>query len=203
MAYFIHLCTDVDECTLGTDNCGANAVCTNTVGSFTCDCNVGYSGDGLCTVCVDNLGMTNSDIPDANIHASSEYSSSYGATKGRLNGSSYWKAAHSQAGPIWIEVDIGYLTHVFGVITQGSGQASHADYVKSFTVSTFETTGANEEFIKDQNGEAIEFLGNVDYSTEVTTFFSEPVHVRIVRINCLTSSGYYRLRFEILGCKKE
>ena len=42
--------TDIDECILGTDNCDANAACTNTIGSFTCACNAGYSGDGVtCT----------------------------------------------------------------------------------------------------------------------------------------------------------
>ena len=42
--------SDVDECSAGTDNCGTNAACTNTVGSFTCACNSGYSGDGqTCT----------------------------------------------------------------------------------------------------------------------------------------------------------
>ncbi|TNF36352.1 MAG: hypothetical protein EP329_05305 [Deltaproteobacteria bacterium] len=45
-------CTDVDECTDGTDNCDANAACTNTVGGFTCACDPGYSGDGVtCTAC--------------------------------------------------------------------------------------------------------------------------------------------------------
>ena len=41
---------DDDECALGTDNCHADATCSNTVDSFTCACNVGYSGDGTsCT----------------------------------------------------------------------------------------------------------------------------------------------------------
>ncbi len=44
-------CADVDECATGAANCGANATCTNTAGSFTCACNAGYAGDGI--VCAD------------------------------------------------------------------------------------------------------------------------------------------------------
>ena len=44
---------DIDECALGTDICDTNAACTNTVGSFTCACNNGYSGDGV--TCTGNL----------------------------------------------------------------------------------------------------------------------------------------------------
>lgn len=63
-------CTDIDECTAGTNNCDANAACTNTSGSFSCECNTGYSGDGVnctdideCTEgthnCDDNAACTN------------------------------------------------------------------------------------------------------------------------------------------------
>ena len=41
--------TDIDECELSTP-CDSNANCTDTVGSFDCFCNVGYSGNGL--VCI-------------------------------------------------------------------------------------------------------------------------------------------------------
>ena len=45
---------DVDECTLNTDNCADDiATCTNTIGSFTCACKTGYSGNGV--VCDGNL----------------------------------------------------------------------------------------------------------------------------------------------------
>ncbi|MCP3105420.1 FG-GAP-like repeat-containing protein [Myxococcus sp. K15C18031901] len=44
------VCTDIDECAAGTDNCNENATCTNIGGSFTCACNAGYTGDGVtCT----------------------------------------------------------------------------------------------------------------------------------------------------------
>ena len=44
-------CTDIDECASGGgSNCSATAICANTIGSFTCTCKNGYSGDGVtCT----------------------------------------------------------------------------------------------------------------------------------------------------------
>jgi hypothetical protein len=39
--------SDIDECATDTDNCDANAFCTNTNGSFTCTCNAGYTGSGV------------------------------------------------------------------------------------------------------------------------------------------------------------
>ena len=44
---------DVDECAVGVHDCQQNANCTNTIGSFTCQCRSGYSGDGRVTQCVD------------------------------------------------------------------------------------------------------------------------------------------------------
>ena len=39
-------CADIDECAAQTDACDLNAECSNTVGSYDCDCNKGYAGDG-------------------------------------------------------------------------------------------------------------------------------------------------------------
>ena len=41
------LSLDVNECLLETDECDANAICTNTEGSYNCTCNSGYEGDGF------------------------------------------------------------------------------------------------------------------------------------------------------------
>ena len=43
---------DINECDLDLDNCDENAACTDTDGSFTCECNEGFSGNG--TVCKGN-----------------------------------------------------------------------------------------------------------------------------------------------------
>ena len=44
---------DINECDLGIDNCDENAACTDIDGSFTCECNDGFPGNG--TVCQGNV----------------------------------------------------------------------------------------------------------------------------------------------------
>ena len=65
--YFLHenkstnsLFLEINECSAGTDNCDANADCTNTVGSYNCTCKSGYSGDGV--TCTGTLLSQNSSI---------------------------------------------------------------------------------------------------------------------------------------------
>ncbi|WP_437752558.1 FG-GAP-like repeat-containing protein [Sorangium sp. So ce1389] len=57
--------TDVNECALGADNCGENAACTDTPGSFTCACDAGYSGDGVTCTDVDECAAATANC-DAN-----------------------------------------------------------------------------------------------------------------------------------------
>ncbi|XP_052253079.1 fibrillin-1-like [Dreissena polymorpha] len=46
---------DVDECKLGTHNCGQDSTCVNNNGSFTCPCNIGYINVfNVCTACSNN-----------------------------------------------------------------------------------------------------------------------------------------------------
>lgn len=40
------LSLDIDECVLGLGSCPINAICTNTFGSYICQCNIGFQGDG-------------------------------------------------------------------------------------------------------------------------------------------------------------
>ncbi|XP_078695151.1 uncharacterized protein LOC144924079 isoform X4 [Branchiostoma floridae x Branchiostoma belcheri] len=39
-------CDDVNECLQGSHSCHANAICSNTEGSYTCTCQDGFAGDG-------------------------------------------------------------------------------------------------------------------------------------------------------------
>ena len=44
---YLFCLADVDECVEGLDDCDVNALCTDTVGSFTCDCLDGFVGNGI------------------------------------------------------------------------------------------------------------------------------------------------------------
>ena len=40
--------SDTDECASSSaNNCSSNAICTNNIGSYTCSCKNGFSGDGF------------------------------------------------------------------------------------------------------------------------------------------------------------
>ena len=40
--------TDIDECgDTFANSCSSTATCTNTPGSYTCECYIGYTGDGV------------------------------------------------------------------------------------------------------------------------------------------------------------
>ena len=55
--YLYQTHSDINECTSRIANCHTNAACANTLGSFTCTCNQGYTGNGVscrgkrCNVC--------------------------------------------------------------------------------------------------------------------------------------------------------
>ena len=45
------ICVDIDECDIGTDNCGTGTVCVNSDGSFNCECANGYTDmDMVCSI---------------------------------------------------------------------------------------------------------------------------------------------------------
>ena len=71
---------DVDECATATDNCAADGgICTNTPGDFVCECDSGYSGDGL--VCDSDKTTEISSVANGSLSASpSESPVSHGTT---------------------------------------------------------------------------------------------------------------------------
>ena len=52
-------CENIDECVEETDNCHANATCTDTDGSFDCACLDGFDGDGFSCSDIDECSANN------------------------------------------------------------------------------------------------------------------------------------------------
>ena len=102
------------------------------------------------SVCEDKLGMANRAIPDSAITASSQDGWAT-AAHGRLNGNRFWSPTGSDAAANpWLQADIGYLTYVSGVMTQGDGASGIPNWITSLKVSTSEgATGDTLVFIQD------------------------------------------------------
>lgn len=55
-SYLFFSWPDINECEIGAHNCDRHATCTNTAGSFKCNCAPGWIGNGLkCTGKADDL----------------------------------------------------------------------------------------------------------------------------------------------------
>ena len=69
---FFGCSADVDECSLGTHNCAANATCTNTDGGYKCTCNAGFSGNGKTCSDIDECKL-NKHSCHANAKCTNDY----------------------------------------------------------------------------------------------------------------------------------
>ena len=61
-----YFCADINECVRDSINCGLNAACINTNGSYRCDCNIGFyrNGSDCCKLsAIIMLVLLISDLP--------------------------------------------------------------------------------------------------------------------------------------------
>ena len=60
-------------------------------------------------------------VPDSSFSASSEYSNSFKASNGRLNGTSAWVPSGKNDANDYLKIDLGYEFIICAVATQGNG----------------------------------------------------------------------------------
>ncbi|KAK3732650.1 hypothetical protein QZH41_010256, partial [Actinostola sp. cb2023] len=152
------------------------------------------------------LGMQNGDIPDSRITASSFGQSLYRPEQGRLHyqGDGGFKLPAWEVSPgsnrigEWIQIDLGSVTNVTGVATQGNGQIAKQEWVTSYSLqSSFD--GSNFE---DYQG-CKSFDGNCDHNTVVKHDLEPPIRARYIRLLPKAWHYWIALRIELYGCSKE
>ncbi|CAB4016564.1 Hypothetical predicted protein [Paramuricea clavata] len=162
--------------------------------------------EALClnnTSCTDPkpLGMTSGKIPDDAITASSVDSSNYKPSYARLTkaGSSCsW--APTRAGQIgsWLQVDLGQLSTVTGIATQGICSSAN-QWVKSYSVSYSNVPNSWTPY--KESGNVKVFQANTDRNSIVTHSFKYRIRARYLRVLPKSWSSWPVMRLELYGCR--
>lgn len=148
--------------------------------------------------------MENFLIPNDNIIASSIKTPDDKPHAARLNADWAWTAEDvSKFGGAdildeWLQVDLGELKEVTGVVTQG--HPFFDQYVERFAVQFSETGLTWEDIMEPEVDYAKQFVGNTDPVTPVTNLFPEPVFAKYIRIIPTEYHSGISLRLELKGC---
>ncbi|KAG8186759.1 hypothetical protein JTE90_010656 [Oedothorax gibbosus] len=141
-------------------------------------------------------------LPDANIKASSSASSFSGPdgarfkTLGPKGAKKTWTAGQSNDQQ-FIEVDVGEVRGIYGIITKGKELSS--EWVTSYQI-LYSKDGVSYAYYQDDNDNNMVFSGNFDDTHEVKHFFKRPFEARFIRIEPLTWERKISLKLELLGC---
>lgn len=148
--------------------------------------------------CQSELGMANGKLPNNAITATSTYNQYSGPERARLEtlkSGSYagaWIPKSNDVGQ-WIQVDLGKITKITRIATQGRQDAAH--WVKSYSL-TYSVEGG--PFLSYSNN--LVLAGNKDQNTVVGHILNQPIIARYLRIHPKEYQSYMALRFELYGC---
>ncbi|XP_072039794.1 uncharacterized protein [Amphiura filiformis] len=216
-------CTSANNPDCQSNECDDNEVCEERKNIRKCYCKRGFfldSKDGKCyaAACQASLGIEDGRIPDNKLTASTVWDDYHGPSNARLNrpaeyptvGS--WSAKYNNISQ-WIQVDLGVLVGVTGVLIQGraynvdarllGGSDCCPQWVTEFKVQ-HSNDGIDWHYVLSHNNQdAMIFDGNTDQTTVVTNLFPTLVEARFIRIQPTAWNVHISLRFEVLGCQDD
>ncbi|PFX23757.1 Thioredoxin domain-containing protein 3-like [Stylophora pistillata] len=149
------------------------------------------------------LGMENGSIPPEAITASSELDDKHSPSRARLNIKpegelvGAWVPSQSDENQ-WLQVNLGKVTRLVKIATQGEAGESASRHVKQFCVS-YSLQG--EEFIPytEDTVEKV-FESNSDQDSIAYNSLRNPIVTQFVRLNPKTWNEDIALRVELYGC---
>ncbi|XP_020628619.1 EGF-like repeat and discoidin I-like domain-containing protein 3 isoform X2 [Orbicella faveolata] len=150
------------------------------------------------------LGMESCAIADSQITASSEWDVYSSPKRARLYtkeigigiGTGAWSSSTNDLNQ-WLQVDLGKITPVTHVATQGRNSFSPGQWVTKYKLQ-FSDDGASFLFYKRQ-GESSDsvFDGNTDHDTVVYHHLNPPITARFLRLKPTAWQTHIAMRMEL------
>ncbi|XP_058506408.1 coagulation factor VIII [Solea solea] len=144
-------------------------------------------------------------IPDSSFSASSFQSSllrkwsPYLARLHQEGGANAWRPTHDNPHE-WLQVDLGKVRRITGVITQGATSLLTQMMVTEFSVTISHDEMSWSSVLEDNSQREQIFTGNNDPDEEAVAVFDPPLFGRYLRIHPRGWINSIALRLEILGC---
>uniref|UniRef100_H3DHA1 Coagulation factor VIII, procoagulant component n=1 Tax=Tetraodon nigroviridis TaxID=99883 RepID=H3DHA1_TETNG len=157
--------------------------------------------------CSQPLGLQQGQIPDSSFIASSSYSSLWRrwlpelARLHREGGANAWRPKVNNNNPHeWLQVDLGKVKRITGVVTQGARSMLTQMMVTEFSVTVSHDSHVWSSVLEESSQREKIFPANNDPDEEALTIFDPPLFGRYIRIHPLGWINDIALRMEVLGC---
>ncbi|KAM8909589.1 coagulation factor VIII isoform 2-T2 [Spinachia spinachia] len=151
------------------------------------------------------LGLQKKLIPDKSLSASSFYSSLLSSwspklarlhLEGRTNA---WRPKNNNPHE-WLQVDLGTVKRITGVITQGARSLFSHMMVTEFSVTVSHDDHSWRSVLEESSQREKIFTGNSDTDDEAVAVFDPPLFGRYLRVHPRGWINDIALRLEVLGC---
>ncbi|XP_029021145.1 coagulation factor VIII [Betta splendens] len=154
------------------------------------------------------LGLQKKQIPDSGLNASSFHSSllrSWRPSLGRLHqegSANAWRPQNNNPHE-WLQVDLGRVMRITGVITQGAKSLGIQMMVTEFSVTVSHDGRSWSSALEESSLREKIFTGNNQPDEEALTTFDPPLFGRFLRIHPRGWVNGIALRLEVLGCNTQ
>lgn len=151
------------------------------------------------------LGLQRRLIPDSSFTASSYHSSflrTWSPSLARLHqegGANAWRPKNNNPHE-WLQVDLGKVKRITGVITQGARSVLTQMMMTEFSVTVSHDGHAWRSVLEASSQREKIFTGNNGADEEAITVFDPPLFGRYIRIHPRGWINEIALRMEVLGC---
>ncbi|XP_035525387.1 coagulation factor VIII isoform X1 [Morone saxatilis] len=151
------------------------------------------------------LGLQNRQIPDSSFSASSSYTSllrNWPPKLARLyqeGSTNAWRPKNNNPHE-WLQVDLGKIKRITGVMTQGARSLLTQMMVTEFSVTVSHDERSWSSVLEEDSQREKIFTGNNDSDEEALAVFDPPLFGRYLRIHPRGWINDIALRLEVLGC---